>query len=122
MTTRTTRTKKSITSVAKRTRTPKLAEITALIHTIRGKQVMLDRDLARVYAVPTKALNQAVRRNLDRSPDDFMLQCTLTEAQALVDSRSQTVTLKRGTNVKHAPLGFTQEGIAMLSSVLRGLA
>ncbi|MEO8025349.1 MAG: ORF6N domain-containing protein [Bryobacteraceae bacterium] len=90
-----------------------------MIHSVRGRQLMLDTDLAHIYGVPTRVLNQAVRRNLDRFPDDFMIQLTLQEATDLA-SRSQSVILKkRGANIKHAPFGFTQEGIAMLSSILR---
>ena len=83
------------------------------IRTIRDKQVMLDRDLAGLYQVPTKVLNQAVKRNLGRFPEDFMFQLTKKEA-----SRSQIVTLKRGQNIKYLPYVFTEQGVAMLSSVL----
>jgi len=91
------------------------------IFVIRGKRVMLSPDLARLYGVETKALMQAVRRNKKRFPPDFMFQITLKEALA---SRSQFVTLndpiaKRGTNVKYLPYAFTEQGVAMLSSVLR---
>ena len=80
---------------------------------------MLDRDLAALYGVETKNLNKAVRRNLDRLPSDFMFQLTLDEAQACAASRFQFGTLKRGQNIKYLPQVFTQEGVAMLSSVLR---
>jgi hypothetical protein len=91
------------------------------IYLIRGQKVMLDSDLADLYQVPTKALNQAVRRNLDRFPADFMFQLTADEAQSL---RSQFVTLEttetgRGRYSKYAPLVFTEHGVAMLSTVLR---
>lgn len=85
---------------------------------IRGQKVMVDRDLASLYGVATKALNQAVSRNLKRFPDDFMFRLDWDEVEQL--SRSQTVTLKRGRNVKYRPLVFTEQGVAMLSSVLRG--
>ena len=83
---------------------------------IRGLQVMLDRDLAFMYGVPTKVLNQAVKRNMDRFPEDFMFQLNEEEC-----SRSQIVTLniKRGQNIKYLPYAFTENGVAMLSSVLR---
>lgn len=84
---------------------------------IRGQKVMLDRDLAEMYGVATKTLNQAVRRNIRRFPEDFMIQLNLDEAKVV--SRSQSVTLKRGQNVKYGPLAFTEQGVAMLSSVLR---
>lgn len=87
-----------------------------LIYTIRGVQVMFDRDLAMLYGVETKVLNQAVKRNITRFPNDFMFQLTSEEC-----SRSQIVTLniKRGQNIKYLPYAFTENGIAMLSSVLR---
>ncbi|MFA5927996.1 MAG: ORF6N domain-containing protein [Candidatus Margulisiibacteriota bacterium] len=86
---------------------------------IRGKKVLLDNDLAALYEVPTKSLNQAVRRNLDRFPEDFMFRLSRSEAEQLLSSRSQIVTLKRGMNLKYLPYAFTENGIAMLSSVLK---
>lgn len=83
---------------------------------IRGQRVMLDRDLAALYGVETKNLNRAVKRNLDRFPADFMFQLTVDEAES---SRFQFGTLKQGQNIKYLPFVFTQEGVAMLSSVLR---
>jgi hypothetical protein len=77
---------------------------------------MLDRDLAALYGVETKNLNKAVRRNLDRFPADFMFELTQEEAECL---RFQFGTLKRGQHFKYLPQVFTQEGVAMLSSVLR---
>ena len=85
------------------------------IFLVRGQKVMLDRDLAALYGVETKNLNKAVRRNLDRFPADFMFQLTLDEADA---SRFQFGTLKRGQNIKYLPYAFTEQGVAMLSSVL----
>jgi uncharacterized membrane protein YccC len=82
---------------------------------IRGQKLMLDSDLAALYAVPTKVLNQAVRRNLDRFPKDFMLQLTVDEAANL---RSQTVTSSSWGGRRHRPYAFTEQGVAMLSSVL----
>lgn len=84
---------------------------------IRGHRVIVDSDLAKLYGVSTKVLNQAVKRNLARFPNDFMFQLTGDEAAAL---RSQTVTLKagRGQHRKYRPYGFTEQGVAMLSSVL----
>ena len=86
------------------------------IHELRGTKVMLDSDLAELYGVETRALNQAVTRNLERFPGDFMLTLTLEEARA---SRSQNVILKRGENIKYPPRAFTEHGILMLSSVLK---
>lgn len=92
------------------------------IYLVRGQKVMLDSDLARMYQVPTKVLNQAVRRNLDRFPEDFMFQLTVEEDESL---RSQFVTSNVGTSKpgrggrRLPPYVFTEHGVAMLSSVLR---
>ena len=120
-----------------------MEQIESLILTIRDKQVILDRDLARLYGVETKRLNQQVQRNLERFPEDFMFQLTKEEAElsrsqfaTLNDgsdnlksqfatssedsSRSQFATLNgRGQNIKYLPYAFTESGIAMLSGVLR---
>lgn len=85
------------------------------IFVIRGQNVMLDRDLAELYGVPTKRLNEQVRRNIKRFPEDFMFQLTRSEARSL---RSQNATLKRGRHSKYLPYVFTEQGVAMLSSVL----
>jgi hypothetical protein len=88
------------------------------IYLVRDQKVMLDEDLAELYGVPTKRLNEQVTRNLHRFPEDFMLQLTPDEALAL---RSQNATLKsgRGQHRKYVPRAFTEHGILMLSSVLR---
>jgi ORF6N domain len=88
------------------------------IFVLREQKVMLDADLAMLYGVPTKVLNQAVKRNLLRFPADFMFQLTREEHDGL---RSQSVTLKRGRgrHRKYLPYAFTEQGVAMLSSVLR---
>ncbi|MCK4467409.1 MAG: ORF6N domain-containing protein [Desulfobacterales bacterium] len=82
---------------------------------LRGEKVMLDRDLAELYGVETKVLKQAVRRNIKRFPDDFMFELTKEENLSL---RSQNVTLKRGQHSKYLPFVFTEQGVAMLSSIL----
>ena len=84
---------------------------------IRGKKVMLDMDLAKIYQVETRALKQAVRRNLDRFPEDFLFQLTKEEWSIL---RSQIVTLEvgKGNHPKFLPFAFTEQGVAMLSAVL----
>lgn len=91
-----------------------------LIHEVRGKQVMLDSDLARLYecANGTKTINQAVKRHLDRFPDDFYFQLTEEEYNSL---GSQVGTLKsgRGQHKKYLPYAFTEQGVAMLATVLR---
>ena len=116
-----------------------MKEITAIqnkIHEIRGQRVMLDSDLAQMYGVETKVLNQSVKRNIERFPEDFMFQLTKGEWEILRSQivtanvlenegdsslRSQIVTLKngRGQHKKFLPYAFTELGVAMLSSVLR---
>jgi len=88
------------------------------IFVVRGQRVMLDADLARLYGVTTKQLNQQLKRNYNRFPKDFAFQLTLAEAKDIARSRSQIVTLNRGTNIKHAPHVFTEHGAIMLASVL----
>src|SRR5260370_11482432 len=87
------------------------------IHLIRGHKVMLDLDLAEMYGVPTKRINEQVKRNRKRFPKDFMFRLTRPEASAVI-SRSQNATLKQGKSVKYAPYAFTEQGVAMLCSVL----
>jgi hypothetical protein len=100
------------------------------IYEIRGERVMLDRDLAVLYEIEAKVLNQAVKRNSKRFPKDFMFQLTMAESEDLRfqietsensnSSRSQFVTLKtgRGSNIKYLPYVFTEQGVAMLSGIL----
>ena len=83
---------------------------------IRGQKVMLDADLARLYGVSTKVFNQAVRRNEDRFPPDFAFQLTDEEFHSL---RSQFVTSNRRGGRRYRPYAFTEQGVAMLSSVLQ---
>ncbi len=89
--------------------------IQSKIHVMRGMRVMLDADLAELYEVETKALKQAVKRNLDRFPSDFMFELSAKEMEIL---RSQTVTSSWG-GLRYAPFAFTEQGVAMLSSVLK---
>ncbi len=79
---------------------------------MRSVKVMLDRDLAELYGVETKVLKQAVRRNIERFPADFMFELTKEENQSL---RSQNVTLKRGQHSKYLPFVFTEQGVAMFT-------
>jgi len=88
------------------------------IFTTRGRRVILDADLARIYGVPTKRLNEQIRRNRARFPEDFILQLTRAEAEAVFRSRSQTATLKRGSNVKYPPYALTENGAVMAANVL----
>jgi hypothetical protein len=108
--------KKKTTKAAQTTAvTPRLVE--RRIYLVRGQKVMLDSDLAELYGVVTKRLNEQVRRNMNRFPKDFMFQLSREEAEAL---RSQIATLEsgRGQHRKYRPYVFTEHGILMLSSVL----
>ena len=92
-------------------------KITGKIYYIRNIKVMLDRDLAELYEVQTKALKQAVRRNIERFPNDFMFVLTKEE---FADWRSQFVTSNSDKmGLRHPPMAFTEQGVAMLSSVLK---
>jgi ORF6N domain len=99
------------------------------IYEVKGERIMLDKDLADLYEVETKVLNQAVKRNIKRFPSDFMFQLTKEEYESLKyqfeaseekSLRSQIVTLKtgRGQHVKFMPYAFTEQGVAMLSGIL----
>lgn len=85
------------------------------IYYIRGHKVMLDTDLAAIYEVETRQLKRQVKRNIDRFPEDFMFELTPEEYNV---SRNQNGTLKQGGNIKYSPMVFTEQGVAMLSSVL----
>lgn len=92
--------------------------ITPAIRTIRGQKVILAADLARIYGVTTKRLNEQVKRNATRFPPDFLFQLTKDEAEAELHSRSQFATLKQGMNVKYLPYAFTENGAIMAANVL----
>lgn len=99
-----------------------LIDIKTKIHEIRGQQVMLDFDLAELYGVETKQLKRAVRRNLERFPPDFMFELNMEEFNSLKMSlRCQfgTLDITPGDLPKYAPFAFTEQGVAMLSGVLR---
>ena len=101
---------------------PQKINIESKIMIVRRQQVMIDRDLAELYGVETKVLNQAVKRNMERFPEQFCFQLTREETDILC-SKSQIVTLNvrgnlRGTNIKKLPYVFTEQGVAMLSAVL----
>ena len=113
---------------------PTFEMIESQVMVVRGQRVLLAPQLASLYEVETRVLNQAVQRNIARFPGDFMFQLAWEEVESLrsqivisrdsskgaeVSSRSQTVILKRGQNVKYAPYAFTEQGVSMLSSVLR---
>lgn len=93
-----------------------LIKIDSIIHQIRGHRVMLDYDLAALYEVKNRALKQAVRRNIDRFPPDFMFELTKDETAIW---RSQSVIPNLKMSLRIPPMCFTQEGVAMLSGILR---
>ena len=93
-------------------------DIDSLIE-VRGQKVILDADLAKLYGVSTKALNQAIKRNAERFRLDFMFGLTRDEAQNIQDSRSQNVTLNRGQNIKYLPYAFTEHGALMAANLLK---
>src|SRR5438132_11930405 len=95
-----------------------IPDIEGLILTVRDQRIILAADLAAIYGVPAKALNQAVKRNAERFPADFMFQLALEEAQAVQCSRSQFVTLKRGHNIKYLPYAFTEHGALQAANLL----
>jgi len=88
------------------------------ILTIRGQKVILDSDLAAIYGVTAKRLNEQVKRNPKRFPPDFLFQLTREEAETALRSRSQIATLKRGQNIKYLPYAFTENGAVMAANVL----
>ena len=89
---------------------------------IRDVAVILDPDLAAIYIVPTKRLNEQVKRNKDRFPSDFVFKLTSAEARGIDASRSQIATLNKGKNIKHLPYAFTEHGALMAANVLRSAA
>lgn len=92
-----------------------IEQVASKIYFIRGIKVILDKDLADLYGVETKRLKEQVKRNLDRFPEDFMFELTKEEFNNL---RSQIATSKRGGS-RYVPMAFTEQGVAMLSSILR---
>ena len=98
--------------------------ILTLIHAIRDQRVILASDLAKLYGVQAKRLNEAVKRNKVRFPSDFMFQLTANEVDELADSRSQIATLKQGNNIKFRPYAFTEHGAIMAANgaILKRLA
>jgi ORF6N domain len=92
-------------------------DVTQQIRIVRGQRVLFDADLATLYGVTTKRLNEQVRRNMSRFPSDFLIQLTTED---MLSSRSQIATLKkgRGHNIKHPPLAFTEHGAIMVATIL----
>jgi hypothetical protein len=108
-------TKKAV--IARRPPAPRIASIERTIHFIRGHKVMLDADLAQLYRVPTFRLNEQVKRNRSRFPRDFMFQLTALEASALTSQIAISNSSRGGR--RYRPYAFTEQGVAMLSSVLK---
>ena len=94
--------------------------IRSKIHVIRGQQVMLDFDLAEIYGYETKRFNEQVKNNIERFDDDFRFQLNESEVEALSRSKNLTLNKGRGSNIKYAPYAFTEQGIYMLMTVLKG--
>lgn len=89
------------------------------IYEIRGQKVMLDFDLAEMYEVETRVLNQSVRRNIERFPKDFMFQLTNEEANMLKNRLTSQIVISNKGGTRYAPFAFTEQGVAMLSGILR---
>jgi prophage antirepressor-like protein len=97
----------------------KFEEVEKRVLTVRGEQVLIDKDVAELYGVETKEINQAVKRNPDKFPEGYIISMTFEECNS---SRSQIVTLNesgRGHNVKYAPKAFTEKGLYMLATILK---
>ena len=90
------------------------------IYTIRGVQVMLDFDLAHIYGYETKRFNEQVKNNIERFDEDFRFQLTDEETEEVSRSKKSTLNRGRGSNIKYNPYAFTEQGIYMLMTVLRG--
>lgn len=93
--------------------------IESMIVAARGHRIILAADLAKIYGVATRVLNQAVKRNIEKFPGDFMFRLTKGEVMEMVRSRSQIVILKRGQNIKFLPHAFTEHGAIMAANILR---
>lgn len=96
-----------------------LGVIERRILVLRGHRVMLDRDLAELYGVPLKRLNEQVKRNLERFPDDFMFRLTIEESREVLKLRSQIATLEEAQHFRYPPYVFTEHGAVMLANVLK---
>jgi hypothetical protein len=94
------------------------APVDSSILIVRGQRVILAADLAKIYGLETRVLNQAVKRNRDRFPEDFTFRLTRDEASRIAASRSQSVILNRGENIKYLPYVFTEHGALMAANVL----
>jgi len=99
-----------------------LEPIQSRILVLRGVRVILDADLACLYGVPTRRLNEQVKRNARKFPEDFMFRLTREEARALARLRSQNATLKQGQHIKHLPYAFTEHGAIQAANILNSEA
>jgi phage regulator Rha-like protein len=105
--------------MAKKSKSPVPIPVESMIHTVRGHKIMLDSDLARIYGVESRRLNEQVKRNSDRFPDDFMFRLSPDEWEKLRRLRSQNATLKRGQHRKYPPYVFTEHGALMAANILK---
>jgi hypothetical protein len=96
----------------------RIEQVAVHIYEVRGEKVIVAADLAKIYGVTTKRLNEAVRRNIERFPSDFMFQLTKDEAVTWQSLRSQFATLKQGQHLKYLPYAFTEHGTIMAATVL----
>ena len=94
--------------------------IVNMIHEIRGEKVMLDFELADLYGYETRYLNRQVHRNIEKFPEDFMFRLTSKESEMVSRCQNVTMKIKRGQNIKYLPYAFTEQGIYMLITVLKG--
>jgi len=105
--------------MTKKSKSPVPVPVESVIHTVREHKVILDTDLARIYDVEIRRLNEQVKRNADRFPDDFMFRLTPDEWEKLRRLRSQNATLKRGQHRKYPPYAFTEHGALMAANILK---
>ena len=105
--------------MTKKSKSPVPVPVESVIHTVREHKVILDTDLARIYDVQIRRLNEQVKRNADRFPDDFMFRLTPDEWEKLRRLRSQNATLKRGQHRKYPPYAFTEHGALMAANILK---
>ncbi len=105
--------------MTKQSNSPVPVPVESVIHTVRGQKVILDTDLAKIYGVEIRRLNEQVKRNADRFPDDFMFRITPDEWEEVRRLRSQNATLRRGQHRKYPPYAFTEHGALMAANILK---
>ncbi|MBA7682944.1 hypothetical protein ES703_91300 [subsurface metagenome] len=111
-------TTKRMQKKTQKSNSPVPVPVESVIHTVRGRKVIVDTYLARIYDVEIRRLNEQVKRNADRFPDDFMFRLTPDESEKLRRLRSQNATLKRGQHRKYPPYAFTEHGALMAANIL----